>query len=200
MEDINQASGRKGFWSYGRVMLIALGFALIVVVVSTGRRAEKTASTGAGAGAPAGAAQAPVAAMDTAIRALDGGTFRLSDYRGRVVVLDLWATWCGPCRMEIPHLVKISEEYAARGVEVIGLSVEDPAYDEEKVRDFAREYKINYRLGWADDDWFLTMTRGNGSIPQTFVFDREGSMLLHAPGSVPRLPQMIRQAIEKAGA
>ncbi len=194
-QEINESNERKGFWTYGRIMLMALGFVLVIVAVSTSRRTQNPTTAGRPATAPP-----PKGAMDTAIKSIDGEVFRLSDYKGKIVVLDLWATWCGPCRMEIPHLVQISEEYAGRGVEVIGLSVEDPVADEMDVRNFAREYKINYKLGWAEDEWFMTMTRGNGSIPQTFVFDREGAILLHAPGYSSRLPQMIRQAIEKAGA
>lgn len=178
----------KGFWTYGRMALAALGVILIVVAVSTSRSTRRAS---AGSPLPAGIA-------DAEILSLDGGPFRLSDYRGRVVVLDLWATWCGPCRMEIPHLVELREEYGPRGVEVIGLSVEDPVSDEETVRDFAREFSINYKLGWAEEDWFLKLTRGNTAIPQTFVIGRDGGVYLHAPGYSPQLPQMIRDAIARA--
>jgi thiol-disulfide isomerase/thioredoxin len=197
MEEGSQTKEKEEFWSYGRLALVALALFVIVVVASTGRRAPKPAAVG-GRPAASKSAQPSASVMETAIVPLDGAPFRLADYRGKIVVLDLWATWCGPCRMEIPHLVKISEDYAGRGVEVIGLTVEDPRRDEAKVRSFARDFQINYKLGWAEDDWFLSMTGGNGSIPQTFVIDRDGQIRLHAPGYSPALPRLIREAIDKA--
>ena len=132
------------------------------------------------------------------MRALDGAAFRLSDYKDKDVVLDIWATWCGPCRLEIPHLVRLSEEYGPRGVEVIGLSVEDPASAGGDVRAFAREFGINYRLGWAEQRWTLALTRGAGTIPQTFVIGRGGRRLLHLQGYSPQISATLREAIDRA--
>ena len=82
--------------------------------------------------------------LNTEIQPLDGKPFRLADFKGKVIVLDLWATWCGPCRYEVPHLVELTNEFGKKGVEVIGLTLENPETDEEKVRDFAEQFKINY--------------------------------------------------------
>src|SRR5919112_3931196 len=82
------------------------------------------------------------------LRDLAGRAFRLSDFRGRVYVVNLWATWCGPCRMEIPGLNKVYEDYRARGVEFIGLTAEDPEEHSEKVREFVDEFRMSYRVGW----------------------------------------------------
>jgi thiol-disulfide isomerase/thioredoxin len=129
---------------------------------------------------------------------VDGGTFRLSDYKDKVVVLDLWATWCNPCRAEIPHLVDLSKEYGGKGVQVVGLTTESPQSDTEKVRDFAKEMNINYKLGWARGDMAVALMNGRPSIPQTFVIGPGGSILFHQIGYSANLPVMIRAAIGRA--
>ena len=140
----------------------------------------------------------PPVAWDTEIQAVDGAAFRLSDYKDKVVVLDLWATWCGPCRMEIPHLVDLQKEYGGKGVEIIGLTTEDPRAAEAKVRDFAREFKINYKLGWSPPEVSLALMNGNQSIPQTFVIAPGGRIVTKFRGFSPQLSSMIRAAIDKA--
>ncbi|MCA1634511.1 MAG: TlpA family protein disulfide reductase [Acidobacteria bacterium] len=136
--------------------------------------------------------------MNAEIETLDGKTIRLADYKNKVVVLDLWATWCGPCRLEIPHLVEMSKEYASKDVEVLGLTTENPQTDEQKVRAFAREYSINYTLGWATGDLASKLMRGNYSIPQTFVIAPGGRVVAHYRGFSQNLPTMIRAALDKA--
>ena len=140
----------------------------------------------------------PPLAWNAEIQAVDGAAFRLSDFKDKVVVLDLWATWCGPCRLEIPHLVELQNEYKAKGVEVIGLTTEDPLSDEEKVRDFAKEFQINYKLGWSPRDVSLALMNGNTSIPQTFVIAPGGRIVTKFRGFSTQIPAMIRTAIDKA--
>src|SRR5215216_1398129 len=76
------------------------------------------------------------------LRDLSGRAFRLKDFRGRVYVVNLWATWCGPCRLEIPGLNKVYEDYRARGVEFVGLTAEDPEEDAGRVREFVDEFRM----------------------------------------------------------
>ena len=95
-------------------------------------------------GTPARQAATPAPALESVppevweaeIQALDGKTFRLSDFKDKTIVLDIWATWCGPCRLEVPHLVELTKQYEGKGVQVIGLTTENVNEDEEKVRDF----------------------------------------------------------------
>ena len=140
----------------------------------------------------------PPEVWNTNIQAVDGGTFRLSDYKDKVVVLDLWATWCGPCRLEIPHLVDLHREYSGKGVQVIGLTTESPQTDADKVRDFAREMNINYKLGWARGDMAVALMNGRPSIPQTFVIAPGGRIVTKFRGFSDRIPDMIRAAIDRA--
>ena len=101
---------------------------------------------------------------------------KLADYKGKVVVLDFYATWCEPCRAETPRLVELQRQYAAQGLQVIGLNVggED---DRERVPMFAKEFGIPYPLAFPDDDLADGYLSDNENIPQAFVFDRNGKMV-----------------------
>jgi thiol-disulfide isomerase/thioredoxin len=101
---------------------------------------------------------------------------RLLDYRGQVLVLDFYATWCEPCRQSIPRLNGLQEQYGPRGVKVVGLNVGGPD-DRVKVPQFARELNIHYPLGFPDKaltDLFLS---DDQTIPQTFIFARDGALV-----------------------
>ncbi len=146
--------------------------------------------------------------LETEIQGVDGQSFHLADYKGKVIVLDLWATWCGPCRIEIPHLAQLKSQYAGKDVEIIGLTNEDPTTDAEKVRDFAREMKINYKLGWATQTLWSSLGRAQ-SIPQTFVIGRDGRPVRFFAGFTPQslpdgasnhvaTPARVQKAIEQA--
>ena len=105
----------------------------------------------------------------------NGERARLTDYRGRVLVVDFYATWCEPCRQSIPRLNELQKQYGAEGVAIVGLNVGGPD-DRIKVGDFARELVIQYPLGFPDKaltDLFLS---DDQTIPQTFVFAREGRL------------------------
>ncbi|MBV9928298.1 MAG: TlpA family protein disulfide reductase [Acidobacteria bacterium] len=214
----NRAGTERRFWTGARVALAGAAFAGVALVAS-GCKSNDTANLTANSspktqptvtitrsqpGQPAQPQQppqletVPAAAWNTEIQAVDGAKFRLSDYKDKVVVVDLWATWCGPCRMEIPHLVDLQKEYGGKGVEVIGLTTEDPESDEAKVRDFAKEFKINYKLGWSPRDVSIALMNGNQSIPQTFVIAPGGRIVTKFRGFSDRIPDMIRAAIDKA--
>lgn len=141
------------------------------------------------------------------LRDLAGRAFRLKELRGRVYVVNLWATWCGPCRWEIPGLNRVYEEYRERGVEFVGLTAEDPEEDAEGVREFVKEFRMSYRVGWIDKETVLKLTAWNGSgppragsfaIPQTFVVAADGHVVLRVRGYNPRVPEMIRAGIRQA--
>lgn len=112
------------------------------------------------------------AARELELPVLDGGTWRMSDYRGKVVVVNLWATWCGPCRAETPELVRMARE--DRGLAVVGVSVDTGADREAKVRGFVRQFGVEYPVALAGET--LALTGAVDSIPRTMVFDREGRL------------------------
>lgn len=137
--------------------------------------------------------------VNTQVQLLDGKSLKLADYKGKVLVLDLWATWCPPCRDEIPFLITLGNDYASKGVEVVGLTTEQPERDAEKVQEFVRRFNINYKIGWVDGPMAAALARGRDSIPQTFIITRDGRLLKHFVGFHPtNSPPMIRDAIEMA--
>ncbi len=100
----------------------------------------------------------------------------LSDYEGKVVVLDFYATWCEPCRAETPRLVQLQKQFEQKGLQVIGLNV-GGADDRDKVPGFAKEFGIQYPLGFPDDEFADSLLGDNQNIPQAFVFDRNGKLV-----------------------
>lgn len=101
---------------------------------------------------------------------------QLSDYKGRVVLLDFYATWCQPCRAETPHLVEMQKKYAAQGLQIIGMNV-GGADDREEVPGYAKEFGIQYQLAFPDDELADSYLADNQSIPQAFLFDRDGKLI-----------------------
>jgi thiol-disulfide isomerase/thioredoxin len=113
--------------------------------------------------------------------------------------VNLWATWCGPCRMETPELVKLNKEFRDRGVEMIGLSTEDPDASAQSVSDFVREYKVDYQIGWATREVALGLMQGRTNIPQSFIIARDGRIVRRFIGFSPSsTPVQLRQALEQA--
>jgi len=125
-------------------------------------------------------------ALSSTATLLEGGSARVEDLLGRdrVVLLNFWATWCAPCRREIPELVAIQREMRNKGVEVIGLTLEDPAVDRARVESFTRQFSINYRVGFLPEETFrlFNVKDPRGPIPQTFIFDRQGRLIDHLKG------------------
>jgi thiol-disulfide isomerase/thioredoxin len=130
------------------------------------------------------------------IQTLDNKSFRLADFHGKVLVINLWASWCGPCRREIPEYEKVRKSYAERDVEFIALTTEDPRSATDNVNRFLRGVSFGFRLGWADREMARTLMNGRNSIPQTLVIDTEGRIMSHWSGYTPgRLKEAMDQAL-----
>ena len=128
---------------------------------------------------------------------VDGRRERWADFRGQVLVLDFYATWCAPCRKSIPHLSELQRQSGANGLQVVGLNVGGPD-DRVKVAAFAAELKIPYPLGFPDkplSDLFLS---DDDSIPQTFVFSRDGQLVKRFIGYDDSLPKELERVIQSA--
>jgi peroxiredoxin len=141
----------------------------------------------------------PRLVLDAENKATSGGPIKLSDYSGKVLLVNLWATWCGPCRMETPELVKLHKEFQSRGVEMVGLSTEDPEASAESVAEFVREFHVNYQVGWATREVAQTLMQGHTAIPQSFVIARDGHIVRRFIGFNPETtPPQLKQALEDA--
>jgi cytochrome c biogenesis protein CcmG/thiol:disulfide interchange protein DsbE len=110
-------------------------------------------------------------APDFALKDVNGHTVKLSDYRGKVVLLDFWATWCGPCQIEIPWFKEFEQQNKDRGFAVIGVAMDEEGW--EVVKPFAQHIGINYRLVIGNDS-IARQYGGVDALPTTFLIDRDG--------------------------
>ena len=141
----------------------------------------------------------PESVRERPIKAIRGDNFRFTDFDGKVLVINLWASWCGPCRREIPEYESVRKEYTGKDVVFIGLTTEDPRYETERVQRFLRDVNFGFRLGWADGEMARTLTNGRRSIPQTMVIDPDGRIVSHWDGyAVGWSGKRLKQAIESA--
>ena len=132
-------------------------------------------------GAPPGTAHPMPPANGASINSMgwelsDGKRSVFSEYKGKVLVLDFYATWCMPCRDSIPHLVGLQKKYEDKGLVVVGLNVGGPG-DDQEVPAFAKEFGIQYALAKPDEDLVTFLLSDYDVIPQTFVFDRRGQLV-----------------------
>ncbi|MEO6726687.1 MAG: TlpA disulfide reductase family protein [Blastocatellia bacterium] len=149
---------------------------------------------------PSSSTELAATVMQAGFKTLDGKTKKLSDYSGKVLIVDLWATWCGPCRQEIPHLIEMARDYKSKGVEVVGLTTEDPASQGDQVKQFSQQFKINYAVGFADAQMAGGLMNGRNGIPQTIIIGRDGKVKKHFVGfsaaiSVPQMKAALDEAV-----
>jgi thiol-disulfide isomerase/thioredoxin len=142
-------------------------------------------------------AEAASAAPAGAWKQTDGRRATLEDLRGQVVILDFWATYCPPCREEIPHLVRLQKQFGPQGLKVIGLNVGGEE-DRPKVPDFVKQYRIQYQLADPEDDTVQLFLADDDRIPQTFVIDRQGRVVEHVVGFDSEVASRLESAISQA--
>ena len=165
------------------------------------RSSEPSLNTvpGPRAAAPAPLTTLPASITGAELKAVTGAPIKLSSYAGKVLVVNLWATWCQPCRLEIPELVKLHKEFRSQGLEIVGLSTENPEHSAESVRNFVHDFDMNYRVGWATNEVAIGLMQGRDSIPQSYVISRDGHVLKRFIGFNPMItPGQIKEAIQEA--
>lgn len=141
----------------------------------------------------------PESVLNRPLKSIDNSTFRLADFSGKVIVVNLWATWCGPCRREVPDYEKVRKEYAGRDIEFIALTTEDPNVARERVQKFARDFKFGFRIGWADRETARALMNGRNGIPQTLVIGADGRIVNRWTGySSSESRERLREAIDRA--
>ncbi|HEX8139466.1 MAG TPA: TlpA disulfide reductase family protein [Pyrinomonadaceae bacterium] len=140
---------------------------------------------------PAVAAGQNSEAPALALKDLRGRTIRVSDYKGKVVLLNFWATWCPPCRAEMPDLVKWQRQYRSQGLQVIGITY--PPSELKAVRQFIRSIGVNYPVLLGSEETKLLFDPGK-TLPFTVVIDREGKIRDKIEGIV--LPEEFEQKVK----
>jgi cytochrome c biogenesis protein CcmG, thiol:disulfide interchange protein DsbE len=184
------------FWTPLRLVTTLVAFGLLVAIgVSSCNSNDAPTKTTTATRANA----LPRQVLEAENRAATGGPIKLGDYSGKVLLVNLWATWCGPCRMETPELVRLHKEFQSRGVEMIGLSTENPDASARSVSEFMREFNVDYQVGWATPEVAQIMMQGRTAIPQSFIIARDGRVLRRFIGFNPQAtPTQLKEALEQA--
>jgi peroxiredoxin len=187
---------RSGVVISALLLLSALTFS------STGQQDRRRSAPAAPSASPAPTptlAELPPIVLNASLKDVEGGSFSLSTYSGKVLVVTLWATWCAPCRTQVNALTELHQEYSALGVEVVGLTTENPDETTEAVRDFVKEYSLPFKNGWSTGEVSLILMQGRDSIPQTYVVSHTGRIVRRFIGFAPDKTQsQIRSAIDEA--
>lgn len=154
------------------IIVIGIVFAMAILVYGVARKSGISKAQAADPAAAATAQTKP--APDFELKTLDGRTVKLSDFRGKAMVLNFWATYCGPCRVEMPWLIDFYARYKSQGLEIVGISMDDG--DQEQVAAFGKEFNVNYTIvmgNHAVGDAY----GGARFLPQTFLVNREGRII-----------------------
>ncbi len=186
-----------------------LAFALIVTACSKNKsRTEQsvpaqtqtapTASTQTSQPDTTGQDKTPkkIMAPDFTLKEINGKSLTLSDLRGKVVVLNIWATWCPPCRREIPDFIDLQKELGSKGLQIIGISVDQKGLS--VVKPFVKQHGMNYPV--MVDNGIVSQEYGPIKyVPTTFVIDREGYIKGYAPGMLTKdiLKPILMKLLDK---
>jgi thiol-disulfide isomerase/thioredoxin len=188
--------------------LVLLTLTLVFMMASC-KRGEQPASTSSSGTAgygfgdkKAAAAKALPEGIEVGTRlpayaatSLDGSKFDLQGKRGKVVLLNAWATWCGPCRFEIPELQRMQNQYASKGFEVIGVSLDEG--DVDGVKNFVGEQKVTYPIV-LDPEQKLANLLQISVLPTTVLLDRDGKIVWKKMGAIFENDAELKKAIESA--
>jgi thiol-disulfide isomerase/thioredoxin len=133
---------------------------------------------------------------------LDGTKFKVSGRKGKVLLLNIWGTWCGPCREEIPHLVELQARYGSQGFEVIGLNIGDGSgqpESNEQITSFAERMKVNYTIARSPNAATIEFYKISKQqvVPQTLLVDREGHLRGVFIGGGQRVIDSMKNTVEK---
>ncbi len=113
-------------------------------------------------------------APDFSLESLDGKTMRLSDFRGKAVLLNFWATWCGPCKIEMPWFVDLQKEYGSQGLQIVGVAMDDAS--KEDIGKFAKEMGVNYPI-LIGKEAVGDQYGGVPALPESFLISRDGKIM-----------------------
>lgn len=129
------------------------------------------------------------AALEVQLENLNGGALKLSDLRGKYVMVNLWATWCPPCRAELPDLVKFYDAHKTQGLEFVAINTQDQRAAAET---YVREHNMNFAVPF-DPQGQVLYAWTDGALPDTFLLDPEGRIVFQWTGQIP--PEVLEQRI-----
>lgn len=144
----------------------------------------------------------PSSILDRELTTIDGHELKLSDYSSRTIVLNLFASWCGPCRMNLPDLIDLKRSYVGHPIEVIGLVSKKNDPDLDAVRKFARDQGINFQVVWDTENFgesLLKEVNGHSVLPDTFIIVRGTVRKTFFGFNASMSPQLLRQTLDQIG-
>ena len=151
---------------------------------------------GDGGATSSGRVEIGAPAPSYAATSIDGDSVSLASQRGQVVLLNIWATWCHPCRAEIPELRAIHDQYRDRGLQLVGVSVDADGSD-DAIRAFMRDYQMTFPI-WRDPDERVSTTFLAVGVPATFLIDKQGVLRWRRTGPIAPNDTSLTSAIERA--
>jgi peroxiredoxin len=156
----------------GIVLIVIIG--VVALMIYAGARLSRQTAQAGGGQPPQGSMKAGSMAPDFELKTLDGKPIKLSAYRGKAVLLNFWATWCAPCKVEMPWFVDFYKQYQAQGLEVVGVALDDSSHDE--IANFVKDMNINYTILQGTED-VGDAYGGVDVFPTTFFIDRNGKIV-----------------------
>jgi peroxiredoxin len=158
-----------------RAQLVELSAGVILLAGAVGAAAywSRGATVGRAEDFPVSRPAEPTAAPDVELDDLTGQPARLRDLRGRVVLLNFWATWCAPCREEMPALETLARDFGPRGLTVVGVNFKEP---KAQIEDFVRDNRLTFPT-WLDSEGLVARRYQVFALPVTFVVDRRGMLV-----------------------
>lgn len=164
--------------------IIALTLFSSVIIWGCAEKSEKVNTDVHQAAVTDDAGQTKTKAPEFKLKSTEGKEIKLSDFKGKVVVLDFWATWCGPCRKGVPDLVELQNEYQNKLV-VIGVSLDEISGTSSDVKPFIQSFKINYPIVLGNEK--VSQDYGDvQSIPTSFIIDQKGNIVNKHVGLTPK--------------
>jgi peroxiredoxin len=148
--------------------LIVVAFVVALMLYVGYHKARRT-----GAGSPQRLTQSTIA-PDFSLDTLDGKTMRLSDLRGKAVLLNFWATWCGPCKIEMPWFVDLQNQYGSQGLQIVGVAMDDGS--KEDIAKFAKDMGVNYPILIGKES-VGDQYGGVPALPESFLITRDGKIV-----------------------
>jgi peroxiredoxin len=180
--NVNTDAGeKKGFNTFAMVMTAFVVVIVAIIAINKMNAPEPSAMPEQFSGESGGSSGS---APEFSLAAVGGGSKSLADYKGKVVMLNFWATWCGPCKREIPDFIAMQDAYRDKGFEIVGVSLDDPTAMSQ-VAQFAEQQGINYDIVYGDGN-IAKAYGGVQSIPTTFLINREGEIVSSQVGLQPK--------------
>jgi len=177
------------WWQLALALVVSLG-----VLASRGHTQARLAEQApAGGPAPLTAVGEHPPAPDFTLTTLSGTSLSLADLRGKVVLLNFWATWCGPCRKEMPAIEALYQRYKDQGLEVLAISLDK--LSTAVVEAFVKEMGVTYRVA-LDPTWATARTYAVRAVPATFLIDRAGNVVLRELGERDWMEEAKQRAVE----